>query len=182
MTRLFSTLGAALLVGLIASPASAALYNFNYLGAGGATGPGGPATFTIDSTTGTVLNAGQVDFNVTGLFNGITQTVEVIFGKPYSFAGLFDLFPPDLQILGSNLGAFEQFSGPDLFTGPTSAPSFNIGTFQLSSIASGPATLTISAVAAVPEPSTWAMMVLGFAGVGFMAYRRKRTGNALTSA
>jgi PEP-CTERM motif len=24
----------------------------------------------------------------------------------------------------------------------------------------------------VPEPSTWAMMVLGFAGVGFMAYRR----------
>jgi hypothetical protein len=26
---------------------------------------------------------------------------------------------------------------------------------------------------AVPEPSTWAMMLLGFAGVGFMAYRRK---------
>jgi PEP-CTERM motif len=28
-------------------------------------------------------------------------------------------------------------------------------------------------VGAVPEPSTWAMMILGFAGVGFMAYRRK---------
>ena len=28
-------------------------------------------------------------------------------------------------------------------------------------------------VAAVPEPSTWAMMLLGFAGIGFMAYRRK---------
>jgi PEP-CTERM motif len=27
--------------------------------------------------------------------------------------------------------------------------------------------------AAVPEPSTWAMMLLGFAGLGFMAYRRK---------
>jgi hypothetical protein len=26
---------------------------------------------------------------------------------------------------------------------------------------------------AVPEPSTWAMMVLGFLGVGFMAYRRR---------
>jgi hypothetical protein len=26
---------------------------------------------------------------------------------------------------------------------------------------------------AVPEPSTWAMMILGFLGVGFMAYRRK---------
>lgn len=28
-------------------------------------------------------------------------------------------------------------------------------------------------VSAVPEPSTWAMMILGFAGVGFMAYRHR---------
>jgi hypothetical protein len=34
----------------------------------------------------------------------------------------------------------------------------------------------------IPEPSTWAMMILGFAGVGFMAYRRKRGGDALTAA
>jgi hypothetical protein len=27
--------------------------------------------------------------------------------------------------------------------------------------------------AAVPEPSTWAMMIVGFAGVGFLAYRRR---------
>jgi PEP-CTERM motif len=27
--------------------------------------------------------------------------------------------------------------------------------------------------AAVPEPATWAMMLLGFTGLGFMAYRRK---------
>ena len=26
---------------------------------------------------------------------------------------------------------------------------------------------------AVPEPSTWLMMMVGFAGVGFAAYRRK---------
>jgi len=26
---------------------------------------------------------------------------------------------------------------------------------------------------AVPEPSTWAMMILGFAAVGFVAYRQK---------
>jgi hypothetical protein len=30
-----------------------------------------------------------------------------------------------------------------------------------------------SITTAVPEPSTWAMMILGFMGVGFMAYRRK---------
>ncbi len=34
-------------------------------------------------------------------------------------------------------------------------------------------------VAAVPEPSTWAMMILGFCGVGFMAYRRKRNAPVL---
>jgi hypothetical protein len=29
-------------------------------------------------------------------------------------------------------------------------------------------------VAAVPEPSTWAMMILGFLGIGTMAYRRRK--------
>jgi hypothetical protein len=37
----------------------------------------------------------------------------------------------------------------------------------------------ISQIAAVPEPSTWAMMILGFAGVGFMAYRRSRKSSAM---
>jgi hypothetical protein len=37
----------------------------------------------------------------------------------------------------------------------------------------------ITAVQAVPEPSTWAMMILGFCGLGFMAYRRKQHGSAL---
>jgi PEP-CTERM motif len=33
--------------------------------------------------------------------------------------------------------------------------------------------VTDGVAGAVPEPSTWAMMILGFAGIGFMAYRRK---------
>jgi len=33
--------------------------------------------------------------------------------------------------------------------------------------------VTLAVAGAVPEPSTWAMMILGFAGLGFMAYRRK---------
>ncbi len=36
------------------------------------------------------------------------------------------------------------------------------------------ATFTLTtAVSAVPEPSTWAMMILGFCGLGFLAYRRR---------
>ncbi|WP_291607569.1 PEPxxWA-CTERM sorting domain-containing protein [Bradyrhizobium sp.] len=26
----------------------------------------------------------------------------------------------------------------------------------------------------MPEPSTWAMMILGFAGLGLVAYRRRK--------
>jgi hypothetical protein len=32
--------------------------------------------------------------------------------------------------------------------------------------------LEVSLAGAVPKPSTWAMIILGFAGVGAMAYRR----------
>lgn len=39
----------------------------------------------------------------------------------------------------------------------------------------------ITTVAAVPEPATWAMMMLGFLGVGFIAYRR-RAGSSLRIA
>jgi hypothetical protein len=35
-----------------------------------------------------------------------------------------------------------------------------------------------SASSGVPEPSTWAMMVLGFAGLGFAGYRKAKTGPA----
>ncbi len=35
-------------------------------------------------------------------------------------------------------------------------------------------------VTAVPEASTWAMMILGFAGLGFLAHRRRNA--ALTRA
>jgi PEP-CTERM motif len=41
---------------------------------------------------------------------------------------------------------------------------------------------TTGMTSAVPEPSTWAMMILGFCGLGFMAYRRKQRGGALSVA
>ena len=43
-------------------------------------------------------------------------------------------------------------------------------------VADGPLALRVDgvgSVAAVPEASTWAMIILGFAGVGFLSYRRK---------
>ena len=37
-------------------------------------------------------------------------------------------------------------------------------------------------ISAVPEASTWAMMLLGFFGLGIMAYRRKPNGRQLRLA
>jgi hypothetical protein len=37
-----------------------------------------------------------------------------------------------------------------------------------------PTSVTVSVPGAVPEPSTWAMMLLGFAGLGFAAHRGRR--------
>ena len=35
---------------------------------------------------------------------------------------------------------------------------------------------------AVPEPPTWAMVILGFAGVGYKTYRRRKQSTALSAA
>ena len=43
--------------------------------------------------------------------------------------------------------------------------TFSFGTLPLG--------VSYTATSAVPEPATWAMIIFGFAGIGFMAYRRK---------
>ena len=37
-------------------------------------------------------------------------------------------------------------------------------------------------VVATPEPTTWALMLLGFAGLGFAGYRKAKRGAAVLSA
>jgi len=75
-----------------------------------------------------------------------------------------DYFAPGA--LGPNSGAAVFFSDSDAMVAGQALTTTNenlvlnaFGTYALTS--------------PVPEPSTWAMMLLGSAGVGFMAYRRK---------
>jgi hypothetical protein len=56
----------------------------------------------------------------------------------------------------------------------------NLESFEINNLTSDALSLSsnfsvdnIVVASSVPEPATWAMMLLGFAGVGFMAYRRK---------
>jgi hypothetical protein len=55
---------------------------------------------------------------------------------------------------------------------PGMYPSLTFDVYATSSVPQAPA------IPGVPEPSTWAMMLLGFAGLGFAGYRRARAGHA----
>lgn len=51
--------------------------------------------------------------------------------------------------------------------------SFGDASAQFINGLSGQYVFAVASVAAVPEPSTWAMLILGFCGLGFLASRRK---------
>jgi PEP-CTERM motif len=58
---------------------------------------------------------------------------------------------------------------------PTSSALDSLTLLPIAAVITGP-------VSAVPEPSTWAMMILGFAGIGAMTYRRRKQTAALRVA
>jgi hypothetical protein len=104
----------------------------------------------------------------------VTEFDATINGQPFNFIGNFSA----LVFSGSTLTAVTANAGVNpntiLFTGTgleftyffnAAAPALvnETGTLVVAEIAPG-----------VPEPSTWAMMILGFAGLGFMAYRKNR--------
>lgn len=167
--------GIALSTAFAAVPANAQTVTFNLTGSR-------TATFTLDdsipdSFTSNALTGNQIFFNnVAGSFGGTAGTANISFGTNLI---------ADLNIQSANLG-FTQLTMPgDLFTGPASNPTFNTGTFNLSGgFTAGPATLTITraAVAAVPEPGTWAMMLIGFGAMGVSLRRRDRTEGLLQSS
>jgi hypothetical protein len=68
------------------------------------------------------------------------------------------------------------FASSQLFSGSTSSPTFLADTYVLFDYASKEevGSLVISDVSAVPEPSTWAMLLIGFVGIGWMTIRRRR--------
>lgn len=81
--------------------------------------------------------------------------------------------------LNGNLAFTFVDSGSATFTGPNNIIYFFMDDFQsLTNYPTLPEAGTgfidsITVTTSVPEPSIWAMMILGFAGVGFFAYRRR---------
>lgn len=174
--RHFLSAGAALAAVIIALPASAAPLLFDYA-RGSST-----AQFQLDSNpvpdfARTVI-AGSDQFgfrNVPGIYVGVPGVASTIsFGS-----GII----ADFNIVAPGLG-FTQFgtATPLLFTGPVNAPVFTPGVYQLSGGFGGAGTLTISQVnQAIPEPATWALLLMGFAAVGGMARASRRGRNVSVS-
>jgi hypothetical protein len=147
--------------------------------------------FTASFTLGTE-RAPSIVLSDSVRYNGVPITFTRPNGTTVQTAALANT-GPTFRTLGNqgglflgSLGGFPtsfQVFGPQLFSGPTSAPQFLTGTFGLSDIPRSRTTdplivnytLTVSqAVSAVPEPSTWAMMLVGFGFIGSTMRSAKR--------
>ena len=110
----------------------------------------------------------------------LSQTVSTTVGQSYTLSFAF------LQDNGTPSGLTVQWDTNQVYSETDSAHGWQTYTFNV--IGTGSDTVSFVAwnnpafayldnvalnVSAVPEPSTWAMLLLGFAGIGFMAYRRK---------
>jgi hypothetical protein len=76
--------------------------------------------------------------------------------------------------------------GNTIDPGVLARPSVNLGAFYFHTVggvdpnSDGPYELTVNV--SVPEPSTWAMMLIGFAALGFAGRRMRRSGAPATAA
>jgi hypothetical protein len=112
------------------------------------------------SKTGNVVGTAPAELFLNG-FNVSTDTSGLQELQPFNYV----LSPTDLATLESTLAG-----GPGSYTATLSFEQLDCCEVVL-----GGVTLDIQVVtsigSAVPELSTWAMMILGFAGIGFMVYR-----------
>ncbi len=102
--------------------------------------------------------------NVNGTYNGSPTVFSQL---QFYTSGQFDG--------GIFVNSAINLSGPQLFTGALSTPTFNLGTFSLSdgNPLHAPYALSITAIA-VPEPKTWSMMLLGLSVAGWASKRERR--------
>ena len=178
-------LGIAIAIGA-ATQASATIYTYTGISDPSVNG-GNYITATVDLNCGPclsntyVFSSGITSFSL-AVKNGTTtlETLSSIGAPSTSFANFSDYLTFDGSGQETNWFFYLQ-NGQSLPQIQTYANAGAFGTQDVAYNSSGafivyannsPGTWQASAVSAVPEPSTWAMMLLGFAGIGFIAYRR----------
>ena len=150
-----------------------------------------PLGMGTDQTTGTTYMAVEGGGTEMATFSTPQTSISIYWGSidgnpgnMNSFAVSIDgytLTGADLVALGAagdgsqtdpNANQLVTITGLGAFTTATFSSTNNAFEFSL-------VTPTIHLTGGAPEPSTWAMMVIGFAGLGYAAFRRNSKGRAL---
>jgi hypothetical protein len=108
---------------------------------------------------------GVDDTFITGGLN--TQLVNAVFGR--GSGNSYDAYCPGCTLA-------QQQAALDAVT-----PNYDFTYTGTYSLAGATGSGTFQVAGAVPEPGTWAMMILGFAGIGFMSYRRRYQASMATA-
>ena len=146
----------------------------------------GPIYQKLSAQPGDVFDFGSVEFhsfadthsydmlyhgNQNGILTVNLGRAVVSFDEPLDFSyTMLHGYPGLTQMLKSSYvptTTIEQLQ----YVVPDGHFSIQIG-FSLNGISTPP-------VAAIPEVSTWAMLLIGFGGLGFVAYRRRNSGLAV---
>lgn len=111
------------------------------------------------------------DFIAPGVYFGFFSVPATIEGSPS------DLFGLDFYNISDEGGLLDQsyysLTGVQLYTSPEDSPMFLPGVYSMYNDVTG--NTDIVTLTAVPEISTWAMILAGFVGLGFAAYRGNYT-------
>ena len=161
----------------VGADVTAAPFSFGFLGSTFTFGPGGglPSILAVSSTENaavrTVFGSPSPDFVDRGT---VTYDANILGGY-----GTF-LRPTDIPFSNGNnfLGLIVTSSGQNYY-GFVYSTNTIINSYGFESSPNTAITATTAVPAAVPEPATWAMMILGFAVVG-AAMRRRKAGITAT--
>jgi hypothetical protein len=138
--------------------------------------PTGPFTLNLLATvlgtpTNVIVTSPTVNLTAVGGFMDFFFSQPVFTGEVLGFELVAPSHSTALVISGKTVGTYAE--GSDFFINTASHPPVN--NFTSSGGDENFRTFVDTGVtAAVPEPSTWAMLLLGFAGIGFAGYRRSK--------
>ncbi len=92
-------------------------------------------------------------------FSSGSSTASSTFTAPANSFNYWNIWLPETKVFSA--------------TGTSATVDFSV-TNQINDM--GLDAVSVTTPSAIPEPSTWAMLLLGFAGVGYLGYRRRGTG------
>lgn len=142
-----------------------------------ANNPTASAVVAAISNTGSMTNSNSAYPTITGNEFALSLASNVL-----SFTYTMGAGDPVLHYLSIKQAGAASGGGYELFYDPAGFTSGTTYTFNLSSYfpnTPGFSHITVfDSAGPVPEPATWAMMLLGFGGIG-MAMRRRRKGGQL---